>query len=152
MPGLWETVKSVVSYVESAVRSFIGVEKTTEILQEYAPEIGVTDFADAYSEISQAVEIWERIKDIPGSYEISGEFALPSAFDWREQYVMKAKVSGYLPGTLEYVEKWVTAESAIPLTRNEWDKALQDALWGTEGSPGFDIEEVSEYSYFEREW
>lgn len=92
----------------------------------------------------------ETIKQVPMTYNVRDTMFTDVDFDFREEYVMQMKVTGYSEDLGMTVTKWVTAESPSIITKQEWQWAAQDAVDSGIRSPVFVINRVVEWEAMRR--
>jgi hypothetical protein len=97
------------------------------------------------------IEGWkDTIQAIPPTYNINKDMFTDVDMDFREEYVLQAKVTGYSADLGQNVTKWVTVESDHIMTKQEWLWGMQQAVDSSIGSPNFIIESRSEYTAMHR--
>jgi hypothetical protein len=132
-------------YIRSAVARGL---TATSAVQEYRSGGGhiANDFWYKQFKIQFAHAGWrETIDDMPETYTVSEKMYRQVDWDLREKYAVMGRVRGYSEEVGAYIEKWVTAESDVPLTKTEWRGYLAQAVYDTIGSPSFEVEEVLEW-------
>lgn len=92
----------------------------------------------------------ETIKQVPETYNIRENMFTETDFDFREEYVMQMRVSGYSEEIGQRITKWVTVESDKIITKREWRWGAQDALDAGLGSPPLVIDRVLEWAAMKR--
>ena len=93
----------------------------------------------------------KTIKQVPMTYNVRETMFTHMDFDFREQYVMQMKVTGYSTELGQRVTKWVTVESPNIITKQEWVWAAQDAVDAGIKSPVFVIDSVNEWDAMKRD-
>lgn len=148
--GFVEKIKSAWGYIESAVSS--GLDRAGSFVQYVSGggEVDRTDWFRGYDVVKEGETGWDRLPYVPKSYVVGEQFANESPFDWRQQYVMKMKLSVKDLQTGEFSERWVTVESDELMTMEEWEYyGAESGLQGLEGSE-FETMDFLEYEFFQR--
>lgn len=93
----------------------------------------------------------ESIKQVPMTYNVRENMFTHTDFDFREEYVVQMKVTGYSEDLGQRVTKWVTVESDHIMTKQEWVWGAQDAVNAGIKSPVFVIDRVHEWEALKRD-
>lgn len=94
---------------------------------------------------------WKKtIADVPMTYTVRANMFTDVDMDFREEWVMRAKVSGFSTDIGKRVTKWVQVESDKLLTKQEWLWGMQQAVQSTVGSPPLIIDRRSNYEAIHR--
>lgn len=92
----------------------------------------------------------ETIKQVPMTYDIRKTMFTDVDFDFREEYVMQMKVTGFSEDIGQRVTKWVTVESPNIITKQEWVWGAQEAVDSGIRSPPLIIDRVLEWDAMRR--
>lgn len=93
----------------------------------------------------------ETIKQVPMTYNVRENMFTKTNFDFREQYVMQMKITGYSEDLGQRVTKWVTVENDKIITKQEWVWGAQEAVDAGIRSPVFIIDRVLEWEALKRD-
>lgn len=146
--SIFGAIKEAWHYVGSAVKRGVSSERLSEIITPISSILSPEDIDLYYGLYEDAVENWQRITQIPEEHLIREEFSIKSGFDWREDHIMRMRISGTDINTGELIDSWITVESERELTRGEWLQAGQEAVFDSPFGYSYEIDYVSEYEYY----
>ncbi len=148
--GILGSLKQVWHYVQSSVSR--GLTSAQSYIQATSGGLEVSE-GDWFAGVSLGQEVrdgWKGILEMPETYKVSEEFALPSPFDWRRQHIMKMKIHGVDLNTGEMVEQWITVENNRALSKSEWLRKADEAVFASPFGYSYSIDFVSEYEYYQK--
>lgn len=138
--------KQAFAYIRRGVSTGLSA---TGALRQYRAGGGAIRDSSWYSLYRRtfAQEGWrETVKEIPMTYIVRENMFQSTDWDFKEQYIMQMKVSGYSKEIGRRITKWVTVENDKLLTKQEWLWYAQEAVNNTIGSIPFEIDRVHEYA------
>jgi len=72
---------------------------------------------------------------VPSPLPVPGAVFGESPYNTRQQFYVNALVTGTDPDTGQVITRWVTAESDVELTADDWDAEItRAATWGATGT------------------
>ncbi len=142
--------KKAYGFVTSAVRRGMSARSAVKEYRAGGGKIANVGWFSIYKTAFNAFGWKETVQEIPPTYMIRDEMFEPTGIDFREKYIMQAKVRGWSEEIQMSVTKWVTAESDKLLTKGEWLWGLQQAVDASLGSPVFIITRRLEYELYKK--
>jgi hypothetical protein len=145
-----QSQKDAWSYVRKGVGEGLSGRAALRQYREGGGHIGNANWFSLYKTAFN-IEGWkETIQEIPRTYNIREEMFTDIDVDYRSEFILQAKVSGYSEELSMRITKWVTVESDKILTKQEWLWGMQQAVDSSLGSPVFLIDQRIEYSALHR--
>ncbi len=148
------------SWTSSQKRAFGYIQKgvadglsASDGLRQYRAGGGAIRDSSWFSLYKQTTNLegWKKtVKALPTTYMVRENMHLETDWDWREEYIMQMKVSGYSEEIGQRITKYITVESDKLLTKQEWRWFGQQAVDDTLGSIPFIIDRFDEYTPLHR--
>jgi hypothetical protein len=148
--GWTQSQKDAFSYIRRGVGEGL---TATNALKQYRAGGGAIRDSSWYRLYKETFnqEGWrETVKELPTTYTVTPKMHQETDWDFKEEFVMQMRVSGYSEEIAQRVTKWVTVESDRPLTKAEWRWNAQVAVSDTIGSIPFMIDRFLEYAPLHR--
>lgn len=142
--------KRAYSFVTSAVNRGMSARSAVKEYRAGGGSIGNVQWFSIYKTAFNAFGWKETVQEVPPTYIVRKEMFTPTGLDFREEYILQAKVSGWSEELQQNVTKWVTVESDKLLTKQEWLWGLQQAVDASLGSPVFIISRRLEYELYRK--
>lgn len=149
---LWSpSQKNAFAFVRRAVADGMSGRSSVKAFRDGGGHIGNEAWFSLYKSAFNMYGWKETIKQVPETYNVRENMFTHTDFDFREEYVMQMKVSGYSEELGQRVTKWVTVESDSILTKTEWRWGAQEAVDAGIRSPIFVIDRVLEWEAMKRD-
>lgn len=144
------SIKGIFQYILQGVGLGKVYSKIESILK---PEIKLIEQQQLLSKYHDVKEIYEKGKLIESLFSlnrIDKSLGTVSAWDWKREFTMRAKISGYDAISGGFLEQYVTVNSDTPLSKEEWINMLEQAGSSLFGRYEISVKSVSDFQYFIR--
>ena len=145
--GQWSpSQKNAYSFVSRAVTEGLSARAGLKAFRAGGGHIGNEYWFSLYKTAFN-IDGWkETIQQVPMTYNVRENMFTPEPVNWKREFVMQMKVSGYSEETGTTITRWVTAESDRVLTKQEWLWSAQQIIDDRIGSDPLIVDRVKEWS------
>jgi hypothetical protein len=145
-----QSQKDAFSYIRRSVSEGISATSALKQYRDGGGSIRDNLWYSLYKETFSQEGWRETVAKLPVTYTVTDKMFQETDWDFREQYIMQMKVSGYSTELGQRITKWVTVENDTILTKQEWRWLAQEAASATLGTPPFAIDTFLEYAPLKR--